>query len=67
LKEFTNMDLFMTNQFNLRVNKFINVTYNLDLMYDHDIKQKNPNPFLPARAHGLQVLSTLGVGFNCKF
>jgi Protein of unknown function (DUF3078) len=67
LKEATNMDLFMTNQFNLKVNKFINVTYNLDLMYDHDIKQKNPNPFLPARAHGLQVLSTLGVGFNAKF
>jgi hypothetical protein len=67
LENFTNMDLFMTNQFNLRVNKFINVTYNLDLMYDDDIKQKNPNPFVRPRAHGLQVLSTLGVGFNAKF
>jgi hypothetical protein len=67
IKEPTNVDIFMTNQFKLRVNKFINVSYNLDLLYDDDIKQKQPNPFVKAHAVGLQLLSTLGVGFNANF
>jgi len=67
LENFSNMDLFMTNQFVLKVNKYIRVTYNLDLLYDDDVKQKNPNPFLKPHALGLQVLSTLGVGINANF
>jgi hypothetical protein len=67
IKEPTNVDMFMTNQFRLKVNKFINVSYNLDLLYDDDIKQKQSNPFVKTRSVGLQLLSTLGVGFNANF
>lgn len=54
-----NIDLFWTNQFKVRVNKFIQISYGLDLLYDDDIK----NPKAPGHALGLQVLSTLGIGF----
>ncbi len=67
IKNTQNVDWFMTNQFLLKVNKFINVSYNLDLLYDDDIKQKQTNPFVKSHAVGLQVLSTLGVGFAAKF
>lgn len=67
IKNTQNVDWFMTNQFLLKVNKYINVSYNLDLIYDDDVKQPQPNPFVPARAVGLQLLSTLGIGFAAKF
>ncbi len=67
IKNTQNVDWFMTNQFLLKVNKYINVSYNLDLLYDDDVKQKQTNPFVKSRAVGLQVLSTLGVGFAAKF
>lgn len=57
-----NVDVFWTNQFKFRVNKFIQVSYSLDMLYDDDVK----NPVEPAHALGLQVLSTLGVGFAVK-
>jgi hypothetical protein len=59
LKKPQNIDLFWTNQFKLKVNKFIQVSYSLDMLYDDDIK----NPVAPTQAIGLQMLSTLGVGF----
>ena len=58
-----NIDVFWTNQFKLRVNNFIQVSYSIDLLYDDDIK----NPVEPAHALGLQALSTLGVGFDIKY
>lgn len=65
---FTNFDMFMTNRLNFKVNKYIKVTYNLDLLYDDDMKQPlNSNVSLPNRSVGLQALSTLGVGFTAKF
>ena len=64
---FVNFDMFMTNQLNFRVNKWIKVTYNLDLLYDDDMKQPYQNQFVTPHAVGLQVLSTLGVGFTAKF
>ena len=64
---FVNMDLFMTNEVSFNVNKLIKVKYNLDLMYDDDIKQPNNNAFNNAnRSVGLQMLSTLGVGVSFK-
>ena len=57
------VNLFWKNQFLMKVNKFIQVGYNLDLIYDHNIK----NPTSPSTELGLQVLSTLGVGVYAKF
>lgn len=62
LKEAQNVDLFWTNQIRMKVNKWIQVSYTLDMLYDDDVK----NPVAPTRALGLQVLSTLGVGFAAK-
>ncbi len=60
LKNPQNIDIFWTNQFKMKVNKFIQVSYSLDLLYDDDVK----NPVDATHALGLQVLSTLGVGFT---
>ena len=67
LKTVGNVDVFWTNQFKLKVNKWINVSYTLDMLYDDDIKQNLTSQFAAPRALGLQVLSTLGVGFATKF
>jgi hypothetical protein len=58
-----NIDVFWTNQFRLKVNQWIQVSYTLDMLYDDDVQ----NPLFPTRPLGLQVLSTLGVGFAAKF
>jgi hypothetical protein len=62
LKNPANVDVFWTNQFRMKVNKFLQVNYSLDMLYDDDVK----NPVAPTHALGLQVLSTLGVGFAVK-
>lgn len=56
-------DIFWTNQFRFTINKFLNVSYSLDMLYDDDII----NPAKPTQALGLQVLSTFGIGFAAKF
>ena len=58
-----NVDVFWTNQFKCSINKFIQVSYSIDMLYDDDVK----NPEAPTHANGLQVLSTLGVGFAFKY
>lgn len=58
-----NIDIFWTNQIKMKVNKWIQVSYSLDLLYDDDVK----TPTKPAKTLGLQTLSTLGVGFAAKF
>jgi len=63
LKNPQNVDVFWTNQIKMKVNKWIQVSYSLDMLYDDDVK----NPSSPARPLGLQVLSTLGVGFAAKW
>lgn len=59
LEKPANVDVLWTNQFKLKVNKFIQVSYSLDILYDDDVK----NPVAPTHSLGLQMLSTLGVGF----
>ncbi len=63
LKKAKNIDVFWTNQVRMKVNKWIQVSYTLDMLYDDDVK----NPAMPANAIGLQVLSTLGVGFAANW
>jgi hypothetical protein len=63
LKKPQNVDLFSVNQFQLKVNKWLSVNYEIDFLDDDNVKQ----PDNPTHAVGLQVLSTLGVGFSAKF
>jgi hypothetical protein len=58
-----NVDVFWTNAIVMKVNKFLNVTYNFDLIYDDDVRQFGPNNTSP----GTQFRSLLGVGFSTKF
>ncbi len=62
LKNPKNVDLFWTNQIKMKVNKWIQVSYTLDMLYDDDVT----NPARPDKPLGMQVLSTLGVGFAAK-
>jgi hypothetical protein len=63
LKNPTNVDVFMTNQFKFKIGKYFNVSYNLDMLYDDDVR----NPERPTSALGLQVLSTFGLGFGYRW
>ncbi|HTB52599.1 MAG TPA: DUF3078 domain-containing protein [Ferruginibacter sp.] len=58
----SNVSILSTNQFLLKVNKWLQVTYEIDFLDDDNIK----NPNRPTHAEGLQVLSTLGIGFAAK-
>ena len=58
-----NVDFFLTNFFSLKVNKFLSVTYNLDMIYDDDVKLFGKNKTSP----GLQTKSIVGIGFSLPF
>jgi hypothetical protein len=62
LSNAADVSILSTNQFLLKVNKWLQVTYEVDFLDDNNIK----NPSNPTHANGLQVLSTLGVGFAAK-
>lgn len=66
LKNPQNVDLFWTNQIKMKVNNWIQVSYTLDALYDDDVKQQQTNPAIAPNSVGLQLLSTLGVGFAYK-
>lgn len=54
-----NVDIFMTNLFSFKINKFFSATYSLDLIYDDNIRLFGPNHTSP----GLQSKSLIGIGF----
>jgi hypothetical protein len=54
-----NVDIFMTNLFSFKINKFFSATYSLDLIYDDDIRLFGANKQSP----GLQTKSLIGIGF----
>ncbi|MET0242753.1 MAG: hypothetical protein ABW174_04770, partial [Flavitalea sp.] len=58
-----NVDVFWTNLIVMKVNKFLNVTYNFDLIYDDDVKQFGDEKTSPAA----QLRSLLAVGFALTF
>ena len=62
LKNPQNVDVFWTNQFKVKLTKWLNVNYQLDMLYDDDVR----NPKNPSSAIGLQLLSTFGVGVAFK-
>ncbi len=57
-----NVDVFWTNLFALKVNKFLTVTYNFDLIYDDDVRIFGPNNDAPRT----QVKSLLSVGLSAR-
>ncbi|MBX2932576.1 MAG: DUF3078 domain-containing protein [Chitinophagaceae bacterium] len=57
-----NIDIFFTNMFSFKINKWLSATYNLDMIYDDDIKIFGANNDAPR----LQVKSLIGIGFLMK-
>jgi hypothetical protein len=58
-----NVDVFWTNILTLKVNNFLNVTYNFDLIYDDDVRIFGPNGDAPRT----QIKSLLSVNFTTSF
>ena len=58
-----NIDVFWTNTLYLKVNKWLNAVYSLDLAYDDDIKKFGYFKDHPA----LQSKSILGIGLSANF
>jgi hypothetical protein len=54
-----NIDLFMTNLFSFKINRFFSATYSLDMIYDDDIRLFGATNTSP----GLQTKSLIGIGF----
>jgi Protein of unknown function (DUF3078) len=57
-----NIDIFWTNVIIMKVNKFLGVTYNFDLIYDDDVRAFGPTLSSPAT----QIKSLLSVGITAK-
>lgn len=58
-----NMDLFMTNMFAFKVSKVLSASWNLDFIYDDDVRIFGDNKTTAA----LQVKSIIGIGIQLKF
>ncbi|MES2332939.1 MAG: DUF3078 domain-containing protein [Bacteroidota bacterium] len=54
-----NVDVFMTNLFSFKINKYFSATYSLDMIYDDDIRLFGATNTSP----GLQTKSLIGIGF----
>lgn len=63
LKKPQNVDLYFTNMLNMKLNKYLSLTYGLDMIYDDDVRMFGTNKKSP----GLQLKSMLGAGFMVKF
>jgi hypothetical protein len=57
-----NVDIFWTNVLTLKVNKWLGVTYNFDLIYDDDVRLFGENSDAPRT----QIKSLLSVGLTAK-
>jgi len=55
-----NVDMYFTNLFNFKINRFLSATYSLDMIYDDDVQLFGKNNDSPA----LQVRSMIGIGFS---
>lgn len=54
-----NINLYMTNLFTFKINKYFSASYNLDLIYDDKIRIFGPLKKSP----GLQLKSIIGIGY----
>jgi hypothetical protein len=58
-----NIDLYMTNILSINFTKVLSATWNVDLIYDDDVRMFGPNKNAP----GLQLKSLIGIGLLVKF
>jgi hypothetical protein len=58
-----NVDMYFTNLFNFKINRFLAATYSLDMIYDDDVKLFGKYGTSPA----LQLKSMIGIGFSLPF
>jgi hypothetical protein len=58
-----NIDILWTNLIAMKINTYLSVTYNLDLIYDDDVKQFGDDD----KSAATQIRSLLAVGFSLKF
>lgn len=58
-----NIDVFMTNLFSVKLSKVLAATWNVDLIYDDDIRLFGANKNSP----GWQIKSLVGLGLLVKF
>ena len=52
------VDVYFTNSIVMKVNKWLNVAYDFDIIYDDDVRMFGPNADVAA----MQFRSMLGVG-----
>ena len=57
-----NINVFMTNQFSFKINKYFSATYSLDFIYDDNVRIFGPQ----GKSTALQTKSLLGIGFLKK-
>ncbi|HSU50894.1 MAG TPA: DUF3078 domain-containing protein [Segetibacter sp.] len=55
-----NIDIFFTNYFAFKINKYLAATYNLDMIYDDDLRIFGKN----GNSASLQLKSLIGIGFT---
>ena len=58
-----NIDVFWSNLIAMKINRFLNVTYNFDLIYDDDVRQFGDD----GKSAAAQMRTMLGIGFSLKF
>lgn len=58
-----NIDLYMTNYLTFKINKFLSASYNLDFIYDDDVRLFGANNNRPA----LQIKSMMGIGLLVRY
>lgn len=58
-----NVDLFMTNVFSVKLSRILSASWNIDFIYDDDVRIFGKNGRSPA----LQVKSLVGAGLQVKF
>ncbi|WP_291914318.1 DUF3078 domain-containing protein [Chitinophaga sp. CB10] len=60
-----NVDMFLTNALELKVNKWISALLTLDMIYDDDTKIKDSKTGVEGAR--LQIKQVIGIGFTAKF
>lgn len=58
-----NIDLYMTNLLTFKINKFLSATYELDAIYDDDVRLFGPGK----QSAALQLKSMIGIGLSRPF
>jgi hypothetical protein len=58
-----NVDVYFTNFFSFKINRYLSASYSLDIIYDDDVKIFGPDKNAPRT----QVKSLIGIGFQMPF